>query len=203
MSEEFSNKVEDLLRNYASFRPIFMAVKKRNGNKLPAAVLNEIRALNDHLARCFIDQLSESDCFNEISKADGHLSRAMLDTLKYHHMMVEDLMREREKKFGYHWFSIAGGDFWRNYSEKKRQNFLLFKSAKEAESAGTEEALQKYLNAFVVQAEIIDLLKTHSAELSLSWCDKFGRWCKVNAGWLFWTFFGALVSAVVCKILEH
>ena len=112
-------------------------------------------------------------------------------------------MISREKTVGYHWFSIGGGDFWKNFSEKKRHNFLLFKSAKEAESVGSDDALQKYVDAFVVQADIIALLDTYSSELKLSWCEKLERWLRVNAGWLFWTFFGAIISAIVCKVLEN
>ncbi len=196
-----NNQIGALLHNYAIFRPIFMAVKKRNGNKLPVAVLNEIRALNDHLARCF-GQQCQTLLSNEISKAEGHLYRAMLDTLKYHHMMVEDLMKRSEKLFGYHWFKVGGGEFWPSYSEKKRLNFELFKSAKEAESAGKDDALQKYIEAFEVQAQITQLLEQYSSELKLSWCEKLGRWLKVNAGWLLWTVFGAVISAMVCKFME-
>lgn len=48
----------------------------------PGPILNEIRAVNDHVSRCFIAERTESEHLDELNKAKRHLTRATLDCYK-------------------------------------------------------------------------------------------------------------------------
>ncbi len=50
--------------------------------EFPGPILNEIRAMNDHVSRCFFEEKSEKEKLGEIKKATGHLTRAILDCYK-------------------------------------------------------------------------------------------------------------------------
>ena len=57
MSKEsaISEMYRDLIMSYLEIKPLLFDLFVRNGNQYINAVLNEMRALNDHIARCYAD----------------------------------------------------------------------------------------------------------------------------------------------------
>lgn len=69
--EEYTNKLKPLLAFEESMAQVF-----------PGPILNEIRAMNDHVSRCFWKNKTDEECLGEVKKAKGHLTRAILDAYK-------------------------------------------------------------------------------------------------------------------------
>lgn len=71
-----------LYRDYTEKLKPVLAMVESYTQEFPGPILNEIRALNDHVSRCFNTERSEADCLQEIKKGHGHLVRAILDCYK-------------------------------------------------------------------------------------------------------------------------
>ena len=71
METAVENALKDLYDNYSKNIKPLIAVIESNTQKLPIAIFNEIRAVNDHVARCIIN--GEQDfSLTEIKKAETH-----------------------------------------------------------------------------------------------------------------------------------
>lgn len=79
------------------FKPLLARVEAEC-QELPAQILNEIRAVFDHISRCYWDDASRDTRLDNLLKARGHLKRACLDCTKMLiltlHVRVEDFRRE-------------------------------------------------------------------------------------------------------------
>ena len=65
-------KLKELFDTYnQTLKPLIAEVEVCY-EEFPSPVFNEIRAYNDHIARCFIDN---TDIQEELGKAEGHLKR--------------------------------------------------------------------------------------------------------------------------------
>jgi hypothetical protein len=134
-----------------SVRPLLVDIQIRNkNNKLPDNFLNEIRALNDHIARCYREGVTSDEINRELTKADGHLRRLIYDCFKQLNIYLSDILEYKEKKyFSDLWISYKKGNFWTEYSQYRKQAQLNVIEAKKNETINTEKALQLYENAFI------------------------------------------------------
>ena len=57
--EEARQRYQELMVAYVSAKPLLNDVYKRNGNEQTDAILNEIRAINDHVARFYDEKRSK------------------------------------------------------------------------------------------------------------------------------------------------
>ena len=62
-------------------KPLISSIESITG-QFPGMILNEIRAYNDHVARCFRQGISEQEALSELKKCKSHLVRAILDCYK-------------------------------------------------------------------------------------------------------------------------
>ena len=79
-------RIADILKNYRdTVKPLLADIQtRRSDDKLPDNFLNEIRALNDHIARCYRNDIADKKNFidSELAKAKGHLRRLIYDCFK-------------------------------------------------------------------------------------------------------------------------
>jgi hypothetical protein len=80
--EEVKQRLQELMVAYVSAKPLLNDVFKRNGNEQTDAILNEIRAINDHVARFYDESRKEEERNEELIKAEGHLKRMVYDAYK-------------------------------------------------------------------------------------------------------------------------
>ena len=103
---------EDLIMSYLEIKPLLFDLFVRNGGQYIDAVLNEMRALNDHIARCYADGMSIDEVYKELNKAEGHLKRLIYDCFKQLNIIFFDYMNEYEANhFGKHWLRVKDGLF--------------------------------------------------------------------------------------------
>ena len=85
---EYNNKLKPLIATVESLKQEF-----------PGQILNEIRAFNDHIARCFLFGTTEEDCVKELRKAKGHVSRAILDCYKIILLYYFDFIKDFRQQY--------------------------------------------------------------------------------------------------------
>ena len=112
MSEKVNQKYKNLIESYINIKPILSNLYKRNGNHHIDGILNEIRALNDHIARCYRPGITDDQAYEELCKAEGHLKRLIYDSFKQLNIIFYDYADNYEKTyFGAHWISFDNGNF--------------------------------------------------------------------------------------------
>lgn len=202
--EEIQKKYSELMLGYTKAKPLLNDVYKRNGGVYPDAILNEIRAMNDHIARFYDDSRNSEQRQEELAKADGHLKRMIYDAYKQLNIFFFDSMDKFEKEhFGAHWLHVKKGDVWLQYSDKRDEVVEYVRQAKIKESISTESAMESYAKAYVTQRDIYKLIEDNSQYLVLN---KWKRWlAAINSqkGWLLSTFCLAVIPALLWKVLTH
>lgn len=188
----------DLIMSYLEIKPLLFDLYVRNGNRYIDAVLNEMRALNDHIARCYTDGMSVEDVHRELSKAEGHLKRLIYDCFKQLNILFFDYINGYEADyFGKHWLRINDGTFWNDYTSLRYDVVKNVEEAKLFESLDTDKAFGSYQNAYVLQGKVYDLLERYDGELRLSRPMAF--WTKMNSlkGWILSTLALAVIPSVL------
>ena len=151
-------------------------------------ILNEIRAVQDHIARCYEeDKMNDVDYINEqMRAAKGHYMRCLLDGYKY---IWYQYTPEINKK--YFWAKIFGdlhsidnGEFVKQIvclrNEAKKLNF----EARKIESKDKDKSLDLYEQSIGKLVQLDDLYENHTAEIG--WSVRKGLLMKVIAalGWI-------------------
>lgn len=95
---QLSAKVQEAMGNLYSeytnkLKPLLAFVESVAQN-FPGPILNEIRAINDHISRCYWVGKSDAECLEEVRKAKGHLSRSIFDAYKYLVIVYERKVKE-------------------------------------------------------------------------------------------------------------
>nr|WP_303111267.1 hypothetical protein [uncultured Prevotella sp.] len=78
-------------------KPLIAELEART-EQFPLPLFNEIRALHDHIARCYSERISSNQVDSEIHKAERHVTRIMLDCYKCLNLSLHDevLLFERQ-----------------------------------------------------------------------------------------------------------
>lgn len=189
---------EDLVKSYLEIKPVLFDLYIKNDNKYIDAILNEIRALSDHLARCYADNVSCDTMRKELNKAEGHLKRLIYDCFKQLNIIFFDYVNKYESKhFGKHWLRVDGGKFWSAYTSLRYEVVQNVENAKKYESFNADMAFDNYQNAYVLQGEVYDLLEAHKHELQLSMLQVLLM--KINSlwGWILTTIILTAIPAII------
>lgn len=132
MSEEDKLQNDILLYYCENIRPLLLELKLRRGDDHLLGINNEIRALNDHIARCYSENITSQQRMEQLSKAEGHVRRLILDCFKQLYMDLFSKIESIEKKYysnlWLYWGEI--GEFWEQYTSfrsKAQENVLLAK----------------------------------------------------------------------------
>lgn len=196
--QDVEKKYNEIISSYIEIKPVLKDLYERNGGEIIDGIFNEIRALNDHIARCYQSLTNDQDIYIELCKAEGHLKRLIYDTFKQLNIIFYDYMAEYEDKhFGEHWISLDKGGFWRNYLSKRNEITLKIEEAKNQESKNSDIALDYFQESYVLQGEVYDLLDNNKQNLELSWLND--KWQKINSwkGWIISTFVLAVVPSLL------
>ena len=204
MHKKVEDKYKDLIESYVNIKPILSNLYKRNGNHHIEGILNEIRALNDHIARCYIPGLTDVQAFEELSKAEGHLKRLIYDSFKQLNIIFYDYTGDYERRFfGSHWISLNGGDFWSDYIRLRQLITRSVENAKLNESKDADIAFADYQAAYVAQESIYKMLESHKADLERGLLDKMVRVVSTNKSWLLSTVALAIIPALIWELYRH
>ena len=198
MTEE--ERLNEILNTYCEVvKPLLVTIETRC-NVVPVNCLNEIRALNDHIARCYRQDATEEDRNRDLSKAEGHVRRLIFDCFKQLNISLFEKIEWYEKKFySTKWQIIDEGKFWQKYVECKRRALEASVEAKKLETYRPELSMQHYEYSYQNYCEIEKMFLEHKKDMFLSrmlgWFQNVNSW----ALWAFLTVLSAILSTLICE----
>ena len=195
---------KELIDSYLEIKPVLFDLNKQNNGAYPEAILNEIRALNDHIARCYLPDKKEKDIREELRKADGHLKRLIFDSFKQLNIIFHDNLEAYELKYyGSHWITFDDGIFWKNYIELREKVVKCIEHAKNTESTDSEKAAEFYQQAYILQGEVNALIESNKLTLEGSVLSKGKRMFRSHLTWFISTIILAVVPALIWEAIMN
>ncbi len=193
-----SKKIASLYTNYNEvIRPLISEIEARQ-EVFPAPLFNEIRAFNDHIARCHLPDKSGDQVSEEIKKAEGHIIRITLDCFKYLDVFLHDKVKRFERNTRNIDISVFdNGSFYPRFCNLQKQAVKHVREAKKSESIDSITSLNMYQLAYNTYCEIEVLIDDKTAEI---------RWAKVRfttkkvINSLLWTL-AAILSGLISLFL--
>lgn len=196
-------------RHYKSFKDIYVcyrslirpyiAALELLDKEFPVEILNEIRAIFQHFARCYnIDSQEDADAViaTNTEKAKSHLKRALLDCYKYSCLSLYDECISFEKMYRFADLStLDDGKFLSEKYRLKERAIELDREARilEGDYGATDVVYEKYESAFNASVELHKYISLH-APYATNLKHKF----------VLYNFFSALgyIIGIVTGILE-
>ena len=152
-------RIVGLYKDYNNvIKPLIAEVEART-EQFPLPLFNEIRALHDHISRCYSDEATNDSIEDEVVKAQRHSLRIMLDCYKYLNLTLHDevILFERETKH-IDLTVLQNGTFYPKYKEVRSNAIKLVRKAKSEEPLDSVKALDTYQLSYNAYTEIETLI---------------------------------------------
>ena len=202
--EEARRRYDELIDSYLEYKPIFISLFSRKGDRDLYGILNELRALNDHIARCYIEGATDDQIYGEVCKAEGHLKRLIYDSFKQLNIIFYDYVNNFERKHaGLHWILVDNGTFWDDYTNKRLEITQSIESAKINESINAQKAYEYYQKAYELQEEIYQLLESKQNLLVKSLLKKIADAVVSYWGWFLSTVALSVIPMIIWESWRH
>lgn len=201
---EFHTIISPLYVEYNEvIKPLIAELEARE-EASPQPIFNEIRAFNDHIARCYRDDIESDKIAEEIEKAQRHIKRITLDCFKYLNVSLYEKIHKFEKQTkNIDLTVINNGLFYPKYRRLMKLTVQTVRQAKKEETVDTNRALEVYqegYNLYCALEELIDdnLEVVKWARIKFS----FKRTLSV-IGWLLTAIISGLLSIFIsCDFLR-
>lgn len=205
MTPYLQDSIIDCYDQYCGVIKPLIARIEALSEKIPLSIFNEIRAFNDHIARCYFGTPNDEYISEQISKAQRHIVRITLDCFKCLNVILYSKIEEFEHRTrNVDLTVIDNGVFYPKYSRQKVEAAKLVMAAKISEGHGYEEALGLYQNACNIYSEIVEDINNANENV---------KWAKVRfttkrvvtvVGWIVSVIVSAVLSAIFsCEIVSN
>lgn len=197
MNEE---KIRVLYSDYNTvIKPLIAEIEARI-EQFPLPLFNEIRALHDHIARCYLDEINEEQITQEIIKAERHIVRIILDCYKYLNLSLHEslLLFERQTK-NVDLTVLKNGTFYPYYKSLRMEAIDAVRKAKLLESSNTKLALDAYQDSYNIYVELEELIEEVGTDV---------HWARIHftvhkSVNVFLWFLSAVASGVISVFLAN
>ncbi len=191
--------IEAISQSYLhNFKPLLQVLKVRMKGKYPQNCLNEIRAINDHIARCYRDNMSDEDITTELRKAEGHLQRLAYDC--YKQLIVyqtADIKHTVKWFYSSRWPRIGKGELWNTYLDNYKFARKNEKDAKRSESINSDEALRLYDLSYYQYQTILEAFKKYKWQIYLSAIVRLLERITKGIYWLIVTIILSIIATIL------
>jgi hypothetical protein len=199
MNQEQMKNIEAISQSYLqNFKPLLQVLRIRMKGKFPQNCLNEIRAINDHIARCYRDNMSEEDISTELKKAEGHLQRLAYDC--YKQLIVyqtADIKHTVKWFYSSRWPRIGKGELWNTYLDNYKFARKNERDAKRCESIDPNEALYLYDISYCQYQRILEVFKKFKWQIVFSIVIRFFERITKGINWLIVTIILSIITAIL------
>lgn len=162
----------DLYFQYGTIVKPLMAEIEAKGERMPLPIFNEIRAFNDHIARCHYLNLDSASQSKEYDKAERHIVRMTLDCFKCLNLLLFDKVSLFERQTRNTDLTVLdNGNFYPSYRKLKAEAARLVKEAKRLEGVDMDESLSLYQQAYNTYSQLEEVIDSHTEDV---------RWAKVR-----------------------
>ena len=163
---EENKRIIALYQDYNTvIKPLIAEVEART-EQFPLPLFNEIRALHDHISRCYSDNVSSEQIDSEIHKAERHVVRIMLDCYKCLNLSLHDEVLLFEKQTKHIDLPVLqDGTFYPRYKTLRMKAIQTVRKAKSLESQDTNAALDTYQQSYNVYSELETMIDSVTPDL--------------------------------------
>lgn len=163
---EENKRIIALYQDYNTvIKPLIAEVEARI-EQFPLPLFNEIRALHDHISRCYSDNVSSEQIDSEIHKAERHVVRIMLDCYKCLNLSLHDEVLLFEKQTKHIDLTVLqDGTFYPRYKTLRMKAIQTVRKAKSLESQDTNAALDAYQQSYNVYSELETMIDSVTPDL--------------------------------------
>ena len=139
MNQSQNEKVEQIYkRYYSTLNPLIQAYEVL-AREFPIEIMNEIRAIFTHIARCHGRTCTDQEIDENIAKAERHMHRAVLDGFKYNCFAIQDWATKFKADYSGVLEYVDNGEFLSEFISKELRAQNLFLTAKTQEANGEED----------------------------------------------------------------
>lgn len=196
MNENVLQKITEIYDEYRDTVKPLIAEVESSYEVFPLPILNEVRALHDHLSRCFQSGQSESDILYQIDRAKSHNTRMIFDCYKFLNVYYSDKIAKFEKQTRYIDLTlIDSGTFYITYLELSKKAVTSVREAKKLENKDTDTAFLAYQEAYNTYVELFDFISAHLTKVNWARARFIGERVLMVAGWI--------VSVIITSILTN
>lgn len=204
MTDADTHRIAESYIQYCEVIKPLIARIEAESEKIPLPLFNEIRAFNDHIARCYYNNPSEQYINDQIDKASRHIVRMTLDCFKCLIVIMFqriELFEKRTKNIDL--TVIDNGTFFPEYSRRKVEAATAVNKAKLIEAIDINLALAEFERACNIYTDIVD---------SIDKINESVKWAKVRfstkkiltaIAWILSVIISAIISALfTCEIFS-
>lgn len=151
--------IKNLYKVYNTvIKPLIAEVEART-EQFPLPLFNEIRALHDHISRCYSDDVTEEQIEKNIEKGNRHVIRIILDCYKYLNLSLHDsvMLFERQTR-NIDLTVLKNGTFYPEYKSLRTQAIQTVRKAKSLEALDTQAALDTFQESYNVYTQLEQLI---------------------------------------------
>ena len=198
MESQHITQITALYQTYNEvIKPLIAEIEVRY-EKFPTPIFNEIRAFNDHIARCHRVGISNLDIEKEIWKAKGHIERTILDCYKFLNVSLHKNVIKRfdRRTKGVDLGSISNGAFHTVYSDAKKFINTHLKEAKLLEVQDKERSLKAYELVYNKFSELESFLIDNEQHICWARARYYSNKILRLLGWLL----AAVISGIISSI---
>jgi hypothetical protein len=198
LDNNFQKKITSLYSTYNNqVKPLFALIES-TFQALPVSIVNEIRAFNDHIARCYVDDVKNDFKTKQLDKAENHIERMLLDSFKFLCFFYEEEVRDFKRTYKkYDLTSINNGKFLMQLKTVIHNCHNTYKDAKIIEPLDKELSFKNYQQTFKYFEEFIELTNKNIGNLiNLKRKHTFFSLLK-----LFIFIIGAIISGIIGSII--
>lgn len=146
-------------------KPLIAEVEART-EQFPLPLFNEIRALHDHISRCYSDNVTQEQVDSEIHKAERHVIRIMLDCYKCLNLSLHDEVLLFEKQTKHIDLTVLqDGTFFPQYKALRMKAIQAVRKAKSLESQDTNKALDAYQQSYNFYCDLESMIDAVTPDL--------------------------------------
>ena len=205
MTQAQQKSIADCYSTYCEVIKPLIAQIEALSEKIPLPLFNEIRAFNDHIARCYYGNPAQAYIDEQIDRACRHILRLTLDCFKCLNVILYqkiELFEQQTRNIDL--TVIDNGTFYPAYSRKKVEAAKIVQEAKQVEATDINLSLAKFQESFNLYTEI------NASIISISEKVRWARTRFTRRRWLtpvLWTvsvIISAIISAIFsCELIAH
>lgn len=161
MQDSYSSQISNIYAAYLNvISPLVIQLENLDG-EFPVEILNEVRSIFTHLARC---DASKDDLYikENLTKAERHVKRAVLDCFKYLCVSYDEKIKEFEELYKNVDLSyVDNGKFLQKFSSLKKGAIESKKQAqnKELKLSHDEDVFTDFEHAYNNYAAVYSLIQ--------------------------------------------
>lgn len=205
MTEKSYGKIVSCYIQYCEIIKPLVARIEALSERIPLPLFNEIRAFNDHIARCYFNNPSEEYISEQVAKASRHIVRLSLDCFKCLNVILYEQIERFEKQTrNVDLTVIDNGIFYPEYCRKKIKAAQCVNQAKINEGLDLDSALEDYERASNIYTEIVNLIDNISEKAKWARVRFTTRRILTIVLWVLSVIISAFISALfTCELFSN